>query len=86
MKLVRRGSGGDTVSWISSSHRGTNSSLCATAIYNIHRRRWRLSSASDSSASAVAFASVDRLVLDVNVHERSAVTPGPARIQQGGPP
>ena len=65
----------------------TNSSLCATAIYDIHRRRWRLSSASDPSASAVAFASVDgvsvdRLVLDVDVHSSSA---GPARTRRAGP-
>ena len=64
----------------------TNSSLCATAIYDIHRRRWRLSSASDPSASAVAFASVgvsvDRLVLDVDVHSSS---PGPARTRRAGP-
>ena len=63
----------------------TNSSLCATAIYDIHRRRWRLSPASDSSASAVAFASVDRLVLDVNVHERSAVITGACPHSSGGP-
>ena len=64
----------------------TNSSLCTTAIYDIHRRRWRLSSASDPSASAVAFASVgvsvDRLVLDVDVHSSS---PGPARTRRAGP-
>ena len=59
----------------------TNSSLCTTAIYDIHRRRWRRSSTADTDGSDVDV-SVDRLVLDVDVHSSS---PGPARTRRAGP-
>ena len=59
----------------------TNSSLCTTAIYDIHRRRWRRSSTADTDGSDVDV-SVDRLVLDVDVHSSPA---GPARTRRAGP-